>query len=68
MLECLFGYKIGALFIHHIPKDNPLAHKKIFLPYMRSEVIEMMQFYRVCNPYRKEIKKIITSAPQLIIS
>lgn len=43
-LQLKYGVKIGQLYIHYIPTDNPLAHKKIPVPYMKHEVIAMLEY------------------------
>lgn len=45
-LECLTGRKIGGLFIHHIPIDNPMSHKIIPVSYMRESAIQLLKYYK----------------------
>ena len=45
MLELLTKRRIGRLFIHYIPYDNPLAHQKIPVPYMKEEVKLLFMSY-----------------------
>ncbi len=44
-LECLTDRKIGRLFIHHIPIDDPLSHKIIPVAYMRDAAIKLLDYY-----------------------
>lgn len=46
MLENMTGSKIGNLHIMYIPSSNPLAFKRIAVPYMKYEVIEMFKAYQ----------------------
>lgn len=54
MLEKKTGRKIGSLRIHFIPLDNPLAHYFIPVPYLKLEVIEMLEWHKN-NPLTKII-------------
>ena len=56
-LEMQTGRKIGSLRIHFIPTDNPLAHYFIPVPYMKYEVITMLEWHKA-NP----ITTILTKA------
>lgn len=45
MAEELFGYKVRSLWIRYIPADNPLNYRRIPVPYMKSEVINFLEYY-----------------------
>lgn len=55
MLEKKTGRRIGSLRIHFIPTDNPLGHFFIPVPYMKFEVIAMLEWHRN-NPMITQIK------------
>ncbi len=44
MEQQLTGCKIGKLFIHFIPPHNPMAHYKLFVPYMKREFESMLEY------------------------
>lgn len=48
-LECLTKRKIGGLFLHHIPIDNPMHHKIIHVPYMRDAAIQLLKYNKETN-------------------
>lgn len=48
-IECLTGRKIGGLFLHHIPIDNPMNHKIIHVPYMKDAAIKLLKFNQETN-------------------
>lgn len=60
LLQMKYNVKIGALYIHFIPPNNPLAHKKIPVPYMKLEALAMLEYKKnlaipitnqIINPY-----------------
>lgn len=61
MLEKKTGRRIGSLRIHFIPTKNPLAHFFIPVPYMKYEVIAMLEWHKA-NPVVSLTKKATASA------
>ena len=45
--ELLTGRKIRQLYIHYIPLENPMNHKKIPVTYMKNDVKVMLEKYKV---------------------
>jgi len=45
MCEGLMGVKIRSLWIRYIPADDPLNHKRIPVPYMRTDALAVLNHY-----------------------
>lgn len=45
--ELLTGRKIRQLYIHYIPLENPMEHKKIPVTYLKNDVKLMLEKYKV---------------------
>lgn len=45
-IECLTGRKIGRLYIHHIPINDPMNHKIIPVAYLRDDAIKLLNHYK----------------------
>ena len=46
MIEDLFKKKIRQLWIHFVPKDNPLDHKRIPCPFLRTDAIAVLEHFQ----------------------
>lgn len=46
MIEEMLGKKVRMLHIVYIPPDNFLAWKKIPVPYLKNDVIQILEFYK----------------------
>lgn len=46
-IECLTGRKIGRLFLHHIPINDPMNHKIIPVTYLRDDAIKLLKHYKI---------------------
>lgn len=52
--EHLTGRKVRQLYIHYIPLDNPLNHKKIPVTYLKTDVLLLLEKYKFVPQLIKE--------------
>jgi len=45
-MEQLTGRKVRQMWIHYIPSDNYMAHRRIPVMYMKNDVLLLLEFYK----------------------